>query len=267
MLTSPAISDSQQAAPASQKLGKYEVRFAETAAEIEAAQALRFQVFYEEKHGMADEQMLATKRASDRWDQHARIIIVLDRSSDELKVVGTLRLTHKQQLPEGSLLYTEDYFDLSRLYQHYPQVLELSRFCIDSKARGGTILMLIWKYAMAYILDNSIELMVGCASFNGTDVDTHLPILSYLHHHHRSAEHLMPDAIVQDAVYIPDLILPDSDWQEAQHAVPTLLRGYLKLGAKISDHAIIDPFFNTVFVAIYVETKDMLARNPLLVAR
>jgi putative hemolysin len=47
--------------------------------------------------------------------------------------------------------------------------------------------------------------------------------------------------------------------------VPTLLRGYLKIGAKISDAAIIDPTFNTTFVAIYVDAKEMFNTNHVLV--
>jgi len=47
--------------------------------------------------------------------------------------------------------------------------------------------------------------------------------------------------------------------------VPTLLRGYLKIGARISDHAIIDPVFNTTFVAIYVDAAEMFGMNHALV--
>jgi len=39
----------------------------------------------------------------------------------------------------------------------------------------------------------------------------------------------------------------------------------LKIGARISDHAIIDPIFNTTFVAIYVDAEKMFATNHALV--
>lgn len=253
--------------PPSQRLGKYEVRFAETLEEIEAAQALRYRVFYQEKHGQPTDEMKHTGLAADQWDEHALIVIVIDHSADHLSVVGTLRLSHKQQLPPGEKLYTEDYFDLSRLSHRYSNMMELSRACIDSKGRGGSILLLIWKFTMSYLVTQKIDVMVGCASFPGTDLDAHRAILGFLHHRHRSPEELMPQAITPDAVYLPDLQLEDGDWQEAQHSIPTLLRGYLKLGAHISDHLIIDPQFNTLFVAIYVETKTMLQQNSVLVVR
>ena len=49
--------------------------------------------------------------------------------------------------------------------------------------------------------------------------------------------------------------------------MPTLLRGYLKIGARISDHAIIDPVFNTTFVAIYVDAAEMFGMNHALVTK
>ena len=47
--------------------------------------------------------------------------------------------------------------------------------------------------------------------------------------------------------------------------VPTMLRGYLKIGARVSDHAIIDPVFNTTFVAIYVDAREMFGTSHALV--
>jgi len=44
-----------------------------------------------------------------------------------------------------------------------------------------------------------------------------------------------------------------------------MLRGYLKVGARVSDHAVIDPVFNTTFVVIYVDVKKMFQINHVLV--
>ncbi len=77
--------------------------------------------------------------------------------------------------------------------------------------------------------------------------------------------HLRPQPKVKDFIDLNALYQPNASWLEAQKSVPTLLRGYLKLGAKISDAAIIDYAFNTVYVSIYVETKNMLQQNPNLV--
>ena len=252
--------------PADTVAGHYQVRFAATEEEVKAAQALRYKVFYEEKQGNPNEQMTAHQRDIDEWDESGFHIIVIDtRSEEQAKVVGTLRLFFNECLKPGQHFYTEETFDLSRLHNFYGRSLELSRFCVDPNGRGGVILMLIWKFAMSFLQDNRIDVMFGCASFSGTHVDEHLPILNYLYQHHLAPDFLRPVPKISDYVDLKAIYQPNSEWAEAQKSIPTLLRGYLKLGAKISDAAIIDPAFNTVYVAIYVETKNMLQKNPNLV--
>ena len=56
--------------------GPYQVRLAETSAEIEAAQALRYRVFYQENHGSPTPEMVAAGREIDEWDDNAYHIIV-----------------------------------------------------------------------------------------------------------------------------------------------------------------------------------------------
>ncbi|MBX2807373.1 MAG: GNAT family N-acetyltransferase [Cellvibrionaceae bacterium] len=252
--------------PPNTEAGYYTVRFAQTAAEVRAAQALRYRVFYEEKHGVPSAHMVAARRDVDQWDDAGFHIIVVDtRAQKQPAVVGTLRLFFNECLAGGQHFYTEETFDLQKLHNQYGRSLELSRFCVDPQGRGGVILMLIWKFAMSFLQDNRIEVMFGCASFSGKDVQRHLPILHYLYAHHLAPEALRPSPKVADYIDLNSLFQTAADWQQAQKSVPTLLRGYLKLGAKISDAAIIDPVFNTVYVAIYVETNTMLQQNPNLV--
>jgi putative hemolysin len=252
--------------PPATSAGRYTVRFANTIEEMRAAQALRYQVFYQEKHGKPSDEMQIEKRDLDEWDDGGFHIVVLDyKTPDAPKVVGTLRLFYSECLAEGQHFYTEENFDLGRLKRHFGRSLELSRFCIDSTGRGGVILMLIWKYAMSFIQDNNIPVMLGCASFSGMDVQQHRPILNYLYEHHLADPALKPEPKMDDFIDLNALYDPNPSWDDAQKSIPTLLRGYLKLGAKISDAAIVDPAFNTVYVAIYVETSHMLTTNPNLV--
>jgi putative hemolysin len=252
--------------PQATSAGPYEVRFAKTKQEVHAAQSLRYRVFYSEKHGQPTEEMIALERDIDQWDAAGFHIIVLNRSDNaEPKVVGTLRLFFNECLKPGQHFYTEETFNLDRLHNFYGRSLELSRFCIDPNGRGGVILMLIWKYAMSFLQDNQIEVMFGCASFSGIDVDEHKPILNYLYEHHLAPEHLRPIPKIENYIDLNSMYQPNAEWKEAQKSIPTLLRGYLKLGAKISDAAIVDHAFNTVYVSIYVETKNMLQKNPNLV--
>jgi L-ornithine Nalpha-acyltransferase len=244
--------------------GRYEVKLASSAREILLAQKLRYQVMYQEKGGRPDLVKAKMKADIDEWDASAQHIIVLDRKGKTLKVVGTLRLVSNLTLKEGQRFYTEAAFDLSKLRNHYPCMLELGRFCIDQTGRNGAILLLIWKFAMQFIVTNRIDVMLGCASFPGTDIQSHREVFTYLYNNNLAPEALMPEPI-KDYVEIENILINDVDFDVAARDVPTLLRGYLKLGARTSSAAIIDPVFNTTFLCIYVDASSMISKNTTLV--
>jgi len=248
----------------SMSAGRYDVRLANTEQEIRAAQKLRYEVLFKESGGRVTKEMLNTEREEDEWDYVAYHVVVLDKKDDN-KVVGTVRLVSNTALDEGQSFYTEHAFDLGGLRNNYGKILELSRACVSPEGRGGAILMLIWKFTMQFIEHNGYEVLFGCASFHGTDYHEHKEILAYLYDKHLASEELMPIAKEDvTSVAIKDFTeKPESGKKRGK--VPTMLRGYLKIGARISEKAIIDPVFNTTFVAIYVDANEMFGINHALV--
>ncbi len=248
----------------SMSAGHYDVRLASSEEEIHAAQKLRYEVLFKESGGRVTKEMLNTEREEDEWDEVAYHVVVVDTRADN-KVVGTVRLVSNLALEDGQQFYTEHAFDLSGLRTNYDQFLELSRACVSPEGRGGAILMLIWKFTMQFIEQNGYQVLFGCASFKGTDYREHTEILSYLYEKHLASDALMPhpkDDV--QSVAIEDFSKTPGKGKE-RGKVPTMLRGYLKIGARISDHAIIDPVFNTTFVAIYVDAAEMFGSNHALV--
>jgi len=245
------------------RAGKYEARFALTPDEVRQAQALRYDVMYAEKGGRPDLKKVHARADIDEWDDNAFHIVVIDQTNNA--VVGTLRLVCSERLEVGQKFYTEQAFDLSALRRRYPVLLELGRFCIHPSGRNGAILILIWKYAMNFIADNPIDVMIGCASFAGTDVADHVDVLTWLYHRNRAPEDLMPTPIVEH-VALKEVVRESVEFDDATRQIPPLLRGYLKLGARASDAAIVDPVFKTTFVAIYVDSAAMLSEDTVLVS-
>ena len=248
--------------------GNYEVAFARSTAEIEASQALRYRVLFKEGKGSVTPEMEALGREVDQWDEFAYHVIVTDTKKN--MVVGSIRLVSTEKLPRGQKTYTEQYFDLSGLREHFQHPLELSRACVSSGKRDGVVLLLIWKFTMQFINDSGFDVMFGCASFNSTEYQRHAPILHYLKEHNLAPEGLMPRAIVDSHIKIDDIVFnknneKNNDLFGERLKVPTMLRGYLKLGAKVSDAAIIDPNFNTTFLCIYVDAAEMRATDHVLV--
>lgn len=248
----------------SMSAGHYDVRLAQSLEEIQAAQNLRYEVLFKESGGHINRAMLNAEREEDEWDDIAYHVVVLDRKNAN-RIVGTVRLVSGNALKAGQKFYTEHAFNLDGLLNHYHNTLELSRACVSSNGRGGAILMLIWKFTMQFIAENKYDVLFGCASFSGTDHLQHTEILSYLYHKHLAAEALMPTPQPN----VKSVAIADFEEKpgkgKSRGQVPTLLRGYLKIGAKISDHAIIDHIFNTTFVAIYVDAHEMFSSNHLLV--
>ncbi|MFT6407741.1 MAG: putative hemolysin [Arenicella sp.] len=244
--------------------GRYSVRLASSEKEIQAAQKLRYEVLFKESGGRITREMLNTEREEDEWDHVAYHVVVIDSSIGN-QVVGTVRLVSNWALEEGQSFYTEHAFDISGLKSHYSRILELSRACVSPEGRGGAILMLIWKFTMQFIEQNGYQVLFGCASFKGIDYQEHTEILSYLYDKHLASEELMPRAKSEvESVAIKDFSKTPGKGKE-RGKVPTMLRAYLKIGARISDHAIIDPTFNTTFVAIYVDATEMFGINHALV--
>ena len=156
------------------------------------AQALRYRVMYVEKSGKPDLHKMKAQADIDEWDAPAHHIIVVDRRSTSTQVVGTLRLTSNFTLMPGQAFYTEQAFDLIALRQHDRYLLELDRFCIGPAGRNGVILMLIWKFAMTFIVTQGVDVVLGCDSFPGTDITAHRSVMSYLYQHNLAPAVLMP---------------------------------------------------------------------------
>ena len=248
----------------SMSAGRYSVRLANNEEEIREAQKLRYEVLFKESGGRITREMLNTEREEDEWDEIAYHVVVLDTKNED-RVVGTIRLVSSTMLVEGQSFYTEHAFDLSGLRSNYGKLLELSRACVSSQGRGGAILMLLWKFTMQFIEQNGYDILFGCASFKGTQYKEHTEILSYLYDKHLATQTLMPIPKAEvESVSIKEFAKKPGKGKK-RGKVPTMLRGYLKIGAHISDHAIIDPVFNTTFVAIYVDANYMFGTNHALV--
>ena len=77
--------------------GNLEVRLARDLEEIDAAQSLRYRVFYEEMSANPSSKMKALKRDFDKFDNFWDHLLVLDNSKTDIedKVIGTYRLNRK----------------------------------------------------------------------------------------------------------------------------------------------------------------------------
>lgn len=242
---------------------RIEARLANTPAEIDAAQRLRYSVFHEEWGATASDQQRASRRDADAHDARMDHIIVIDHARPlcEGQVVGTYRLRRRaghETASEDS--YTSSEFDVSPLMATGERTLELGRSCVLREYRGRAVLNLLWGAIAAYVADHGIGLMFGCASLRGTDPMKLREQLAYLHHFHLAPRHIRPHAIGPDSTRM-DLL--DKAWIDPRRAIAKLeplIKGYLRLGASVGDGACIDRAFNSVDVCIVLPTAQLTRR-------
>jgi len=145
----------------------------------------------------------------------------------------------------------------------YPgEVLELGRSCVDASARNMATMQLLWRGIAQYVFHYGIELMFGCASLPGTEVEALALPLTYLYQHHLAPPALRARALPERYVDMNLLASGSYDRRKAQNEVPPLIKGYLRLGGFVGDGAVIDHQFNTTDVCIVVKT-DLVTEKYL----
>ena len=232
-----------------------EVRLANSEAEIEAAQRLRYRVFYEEMGAKPTAEMAAQKRDFDEFDQYCdHLLVINNRATDhDLGVVGTYRL-HRRDTERFKGFYSSSEYDIAKIAALPGRVLELGRSCVDAEWRTKMTMQLLWRGIAGYVFAHNIDLMFGCASLPGTDPSALALPLSYLYHHHLAPASILPRALPER--YTDMNLMPQDqiDVKRALVALPPLIKGYLRLGGFVGDGAVIDPQFNTTDVCIIVQT-------------
>ena len=72
------VAHNDETRPVAIQTGSFELRLAESEAEIEAAQSLRYCVFYEEMTAAPTAEMAAVRRDFDVFDHHCDHLLVID---------------------------------------------------------------------------------------------------------------------------------------------------------------------------------------------
>jgi putative hemolysin len=236
--------------------GPLQVRLAETAADIDGAQALRYRIFYERLGARSLPEMTRRRRDVDRFDDDCDHLLVLDhsRGAGADIVVGTYRLIRRETAARLGGFYSANEYDIASLVVHPGEILELGRSCVDPAYRQRPAMQMLWSGIAAYISHYDIVLMFGCASLPGTDPATLAMPLSYLHYYHLAPPDLRPRALTERYVDMRRLSRSTVDPARALVALPPLIKGYLRLGGFVGDGAVVDEQFNTIDVCIVVKT-------------
>ena len=148
-----------------------------TAAEVRQAQKLRYRVFYQEGSAIANPGRLFARRDVDAYDAICDHLLVLDHAAREAHpinrpaVVGTYRLLRQPLAEEYGGFYTASEFDIGDLIARHGklQFLELGRSCVLAPYRNKRTVELLWHGISGYLAQYRTDVMIGCASLDGTE--------------------------------------------------------------------------------------------------
>ncbi|MET1416327.1 GNAT family N-acetyltransferase [Roseibium sp. HPY-6] len=252
------------------RVGPLEVRMARNFKEVKKAQRLRYEVFYEEMSAVADAHTIATRRDADPFDAYCDHLLVVDH--DTLKrnklgrlkpeIVGTYRLLRQDVAEQHSGFYTSGEYDVQKIIGANPdkRFLELGRSCVLKPYRNKKTVELLWHGIWSYVLRHKIDVMLGCASIEGTNPDALAQQLSFLHHNARAPEEWRVRAVEDRYVEMNRIPADQIDAKAALRALPPLVKGYLRLGAFIGDGAVVDHQFSTTDVLIIMPVSELNTR-------
>ena len=238
------------------RAGHLGVRIATTDAERDAAQALRYRIFYNEMGAAPDDRARRLQRDIDVFDDVADHLLVVDHAigAGPKGIIGTYRLVQNEAADRIGRFYTSAEYDISTITGFPGRLLELGRSCIDREYRGRAAMQLLWRGIAAYVFLHRIDVMFGCASLPGTDPDNLENELTYLYHNHLAPPALRLRALPNRHIEMRRIDPSSFDHRRTQQTLPPLIKGYLRLGGFIGDGAVIDHQFNTTDVAVVVKT-------------
>ena len=248
------------------RVGNLEVRMACGLKDVRLAQRMRYDVFYKEMSATPNFLAELRRRDEDPYDGICDHLLVVDRAapsqgqaSPRPIVVGTYRLLRQDVASRHFGFYTQGEYDIAPMLARQPSLrfLELGRSCVLKSYRNRRTLELLWHGLWTYVREQRVDVMIGCASFEGTDPNAHAMALSFLHHHARAPQAWHCAAHPHLHRRMDLLPEKDIDMKAALKALPPLIKGYLRLGAFVGDGAVIDHQFGTTDVLIILPVKNI----------
>lgn len=233
--------------------GGIQVSWAQHLDEVRQAQRLRYSIFAGEMGARLNTPLPG--HDVDLFDDFCEHLLVRDEATQE--VVGTYRVLTPAQAKRIGSTYSDTEFDLTRLRGLRSRMVELGRSCVHPDHRHGGVIMALWGALAGFMVRNQLDTMIGCASIpmlhNGVvSGDAAASIW-----HQVRQTHLAP---IEYHV-IPRLPLPVERLDGSLPVEPpALIKGYLRLGAKVLGPPAWDPDFNSADLPMLMRIADLPLR-------
>ncbi|HEU4375427.1 MAG TPA: GNAT family N-acyltransferase [Telluria sp.] len=262
-----AIDTPRTAAPAprvaKQANWQFEASWADSEAEVREAQRLRYAIFVDEMGArLAPPAGTPAGIDADHFDRHCDhlLVRVRERGSEEPgQLVGTYRVLGPDGARRAGACYTEGEFDLAPLAPLRAGAVELGRACVHADWRSGGVILSLWSELGTYMVERGLHTMFGCASIGMADGGD---LARRLWRQLRDSHYLVrPEYRIRPLTPLP--AGADDDGGEVPgnlRAMPPLIKGYLRCGAKVVGPPSFDKGFNTADLPIMMQLADLPER-------
>jgi putative hemolysin len=200
---------------------------------------------------------------ADGFDARAEHVLVEDTRTGRL--VCCFRLLRFGSGAEIAASYSAQFYDLAGLARQPGPMLEMGRFCVAPGAAGADVLRVAWGALADHIDAHRIAFVFGCSSFAGTEAERYPDAFALLGERHLAPGRWLPRVKAPDVFGFARHPRPRRpDLRAATLAMPPLLRTYLAMGGRVSDHAVIDRDLGTLHVFTGLEIGAVPARRAHL---
>lgn len=225
---------------------RYRIEFGRSITNRQKAQKFRQRVFRELENGLDE----------DKYDDLSDHCLIFDKENDD-KLVLVFRSRGFANMKEILLSYSAEYYDLTQLADLPFKPLEIGRLCADPDANDPFLLLRAFRYLSSLISSGGINFIFGCTSFVGADNPKHLESLGFLGKNQLADPKLLIKTKSSLAIDIKNKVADVNQGNTTKNFLPPLLRFYLRLGGRVSDHAVIDRDLDTLHVFTYVNLKNI----------
>ncbi|WP_051056769.1 GNAT family N-acetyltransferase [Pseudobdellovibrio exovorus] len=237
------------------EVGPYKLQVAQNQSQVLECFRLRYEVFCHEMAGLPKKSGLDF----DKYDHYCDHLIIIHQPTQ--KVIGTYRMNFSET---SESLYTESEFELTEwLSNQRDSFVELGRACIHREHRRGVVLSLLWRGIADYMKLMGAAKLIGCSSVKVTDARSAALLFKYFEAQQMlSAEIFYPHEKYQ----MPDLLfwlmafakgLNPEQMQEAEDLIPSLLKSYIKSGAKVASYPALDNDFKCLDFVTILERQNL----------
>jgi putative hemolysin len=236
------------------------IKLAETDAELERAFRLRYKVFNLEQ-GKGLDAARASGMDRDEFDDYCMHLVIVEKQSGE--VVGTYRMHLGSVAGAAMGFYSSREFHITGIDKIASKSIEVGRSCVSPEHRNGTVVGLLWRGITELMVRSRHTYLFGCVSLETRD-----PAAGWaLHTHFQETGKISSEVRAEPKPGYGLANVPGEetagllgDKRRLTALIPPLLKGYLRLGAKVCGAPVMDNEFGTIDFLILLNMAEVPGR-------